>query len=149
MQLGLIAFDTVNAQVACAAGQKPRYRLLRVRTVIYGLMLAVVGTAMVVNYEQRQLVHVSILRDRAPLFVRLADGAILNAYTLKISNLTQTAQTYKISLEGIDGASMVRAGSDEIPEPQLHVAAAPDAVATFRVMVRVPVGPIIWVSRSA
>lgn len=56
----------------------------------------------------------------------------------KISNLTQTAQTYKISLEGIDGASMARAGSDEIPEPQLHVPAAPDAVATFRVMVRVP-----------
>ena len=84
---GLIAFDTFNAQIACADGQKPRYRLLRARTVIYGLLLAIVGTAMVVNYEQRQLVHVSILRDRAPLFVRLADGSILNAYTLKISGM--------------------------------------------------------------
>ena len=135
---GLVAFDTENNLVACAAAQAARPRLVRPRTIVYALLLTIIGTALVVIYEQRQLAHVSILRDRAPLFVRLADGQILNGYTVKISNMTRDAQTFKIGVEGIAGATLVRAGSDDAPVPELHLPAGADGVATYRVMVRVP-----------
>ncbi len=134
----LIAFDTLNAQIACAAGKKPRYALLRPRTLIYMALLLAVGVFMVTTYAERALVHVSLLRDRAPLYVRMAGGEIMNGFTLKISNLTRDAHQYTVTLEGISGARMVTSGADETPVSELHLAAVPDAVATFRVTVRTP-----------
>ncbi|MEI6559933.1 MAG: cytochrome c oxidase accessory protein CcoG [Rhodospirillaceae bacterium] len=135
---GLIAFDTHNAQVACASGKAPQYRLLRPRTVLYMALLLAIGVFMVTLYSERALVHVSLLRDRAPLFVRLTGGEIMNGFTFKISNLTREAHQYTVTLEGIPGARMVSSGVDETPVTTLHLAAVPDAVATFRVTVRAP-----------
>ncbi len=135
---GLIAFDTLNAQNACAAGEKPSYRLLRPRTLLYMALLLAVGGFMVTLYSERSLLHVSLLRDRAPLYVRLAGGEIMNGFTFRISNLTRDAHQYTVTLEGIPGARMVSSGADESPVSTLHLAAAPDAVATFRVTVRAP-----------
>lgn len=143
---GLIAFDTLNAQTACAAGQTPRYRLMRPRTLLYMALLLVVGVFMVTTYAERSLVHVSLLRDRAPLYVRLAGGEIMNGFTFKISNLTREAHQYTVTLEGIPGARMVSSGSDDAPVTTLHLAAVPDAVATFRVTVRVPKDALAAVS---
>ncbi len=135
---GLIAFDTLNAQNACAAGQTPRYRLLRPRTLLYMALLLVVGVFMVTTYAERSLLHVSLLRDRAPLYVRLAGGEIMNGFTFRVSNLTRDAHKYAVTLEGIPGARMVVSGVDETPVATLHLAVAPDAVATYRLTVRVP-----------
>lgn len=133
---GLIAFDTANNQVACAAGLPPRYRLLRGRTMAYALALVVLAVGLVVSYEERQLVHVSVLRDRAPLFVRLADGEIQNGYTVKVLNMTQAARDYQLTVQGVAGAAMALAGSNAAPAPVLHLDAGRDSVATFRILVR-------------
>ncbi len=143
---GLVAFDTLNGINACAAGQTPRYRLLRPRTLLYMGLLLAVGVLMVTTYAERSLLHVSLLRDRAPLFVRMADGEIMNGFTFRISNLTREAHQYTVTLEGIPGARMVSSGADETPVATLHLAAAPDAVATFRVTVRAPKEALTGVS---
>ena len=143
---GLVAFDTLNGVNACAAGQTPRYRLLRPRTLLYMGLLLAVGVLMVTTYAERSLLHVSLLRDRAPLFVRMAGGEIMNGFTFRISNLTREAHQYTVTLEGIPGARMVSSGADETPVATLHLAAAPDAVATFRVTVRAPKEALTGVS---
>ena len=135
---GLIAFDTVNAQVARGEGRAPVYRLLRPRTLIYLALLFGVGAGMVLSYEGQPKLHVSVLRDRAPLFVRLADGGILNGYTFKVLNMTREHQDYDLTLAGIPGAVMVQAGGDETPVAALRLTAAPDTVATYRILVRAP-----------
>ena len=143
---GLIAFDTVNAQVACAAGQTPRYRLLRPRTLVYMALMVIIGSAVTISYEEQPKLHVSVLRDRAPLYVRLAGGQILNGYTLKALNMTRERQDYELSLSGISGATMVQAGGGEAPVAALPLMAAPDTVATYRILVRAPQEALTGVS---
>ena len=45
---------------------------------------------MSVGLAMRSTVELSVLHDRAPLFVPLADGSLRNGYTVKIVNKTQT-----------------------------------------------------------
>ncbi|MEI8394994.1 MAG: cytochrome c oxidase accessory protein CcoG [Rhodospirillaceae bacterium] len=143
---GLIAFDTDNNQMARAAGQPARFRLLRGRTVSYALIMAIVSFGLVFSYEERSVVQVNVQKDRAPVFVRLHDGEIMNGYTLKVLNMTREARGYELSVAGIVGAAMVLAGGNAPPTASLSVNAAPDSVATFRVMVRAPLASLTGAS---
>ena len=42
-------------------------------------------------FLMRSTLDVTVLRDRAPLFVRLSDGGVRNGYTIKIVNKTRGA----------------------------------------------------------
>jgi len=44
-------------------------------------------------------VGISVLHDRAPLFVRLADGDLRNGYTVKIVNKSNTLELYELSVQ--------------------------------------------------
>ncbi|MEI6986166.1 MAG: cytochrome c oxidase accessory protein CcoG [Rhodospirillaceae bacterium] len=135
---GLIAFDTDNNQIACSTGLPPRFRLLRGRTATYALLMLALIVASTIAYERRPQVQVNVLRDRAPLFVRLSSGEILNGYTLKILNMTRNAREYQLTLSGIAGTTMTMAGGAATPSTLLRLNADADTVATFRVMVRAP-----------
>ncbi|MBP2300656.1 cytochrome c oxidase accessory protein FixG [Azospirillum picis] len=134
----LIRFDTLTAQAAKATGTPaPRYRLLRPRTIVYGLMLVVVGGAMAIGLALRPNSDISILRDRAPLFVTLSDGRVQNAYTIKISNMTLAERTYRLTLAGPAGARIAVAGQDG-EATEVLLSARADAVETYRIQVRIP-----------
>ncbi|NKC29537.1 cytochrome c oxidase accessory protein CcoG [Falsiroseomonas selenitidurans] len=99
---GLIAFETLAnlaastaatralppAPTRCGAGMAVRRtpRFIRPRTLLYAAMLTAVAGVMLGAMVLRQTVTLSVLRDRAPLFVALSDGAVRNAFTLKIAN---------------------------------------------------------------
>ena len=99
---GLVAFETLknlSASEAATAGMAPGPqrqeagmaaralpRFIRPRTVMYAAALAVVALAMLGAFLLRSTLDVTVLRDRAPLFVRLSDGGIRNGYTIKIVN---------------------------------------------------------------
>ena len=83
---GLIAFDTEANQRTEELGGPPSYTLLRPRTLIYGAVLAVVGSLIIYSLATRPEFSINVLRDRSPLFVKLRDGSIANAYTVKILN---------------------------------------------------------------
>ncbi|MEK7820595.1 MAG: cytochrome c oxidase accessory protein CcoG, partial [Pseudomonadota bacterium] len=83
----LIAYDSMANQAARRLGQKPRARWLRPRVLIYAAILAVVATIITVGLATRTRTEVHVLADRAPLFVRLSDGAIRHGYTVKIRNM--------------------------------------------------------------
>ena len=64
---------------APAGGLAPVYRLLRPRTVLYAVLIALVGSAMLYALVARGHV-VAVMHDRNPLFVQTAGGSIRNGY---------------------------------------------------------------------
>jgi cytochrome c oxidase accessory protein FixG len=131
----LITYDSLSNQAAREQGKPAHLRLLRPRTLIYMAMLAVVATVMLFFLSTRASVEVTVQPDRAPLFVRLHDGSIQNAYTLKILNKERSRRIFSLAVNGLDGAQLgvigYESGSDglRLPVPS-------DNVATFRVVVR-------------
>ena len=136
----LILFDTRSNQVARADGQAAPVRLLRPRTVIYALIILVVAGAMAVSLALRPTLDVSVLRDRAPLYVQQSNGDVQNAYTIKILNKTHEARTYRLSVEGLANADLSVASVDAQSGRSLTLTAEADSVATYRIFVRVPRG---------
>jgi cytochrome c oxidase accessory protein FixG len=130
----LITYDSLSDQAALAKGEQPVPRhIIRPRTLIYiGVFLAV-AIGMAVSLAMRSKLDVTLLADRAPLFVRLANGDIQNGYSIKISNKLRQPQEYQIRLEGIDGLSfkLVGRGGDVVEVPG-------DSVGTFRLLAKAP-----------
>ncbi len=137
---GLIKFDTQTNQVALATTGKPApARLIRPRTILYSLMMLVIAGAIAAGLALKPGLDISVLRDRAPLFVTLADGTVRNAYTFKISNMTRDPRAYTLTVAGLKDARIAVAGeSQEEQAAQQHLTAAPDMVATYRIFVTAP-----------
>jgi polyferredoxin len=130
----LITYDSLSDQAALARGEQPVPRhIIRPRTLIYiGVFLAV-AIGMAVSLAMRSTLDVTLLADRAPLFVKLANGDIQNGYSVKISNKLREPQEYQIRIEGIDGLSFKLVGHEgDI------VRVAGDSVGTYRMLARAP-----------
>jgi cytochrome c oxidase accessory protein FixG len=134
---GLIAYDTDAAVAARAAGQKPVYRLVRPRTVYYGVALALVAGLMVWGLAHRTSLDVHVLRDRNPMFVRLHDGAVRNGYTLKIANRSFEPVTVKLAFQGLPGAKLKTPGAPATPGA-VPVTVPANAVRSVRIFVIAP-----------
>jgi cytochrome c oxidase accessory protein FixG len=155
---GLIAFDSISnldasgaAVLAMPAGsvrhapgmaaRLPR-RWLRPRTMIYAGCLAVVAAAMLGALLLRQTVTLTALRDRAPLYVALADGGVRNGYTLKLANRGRTALSLALAVDGPPGLRVAvpdsATASDAAGRPLF--AAPRDGVAEVRVLLSLPGG---------
>jgi cytochrome c oxidase accessory protein FixG len=107
---GLIAYDTDANVIARQAGQKPRYRLIRPRTIIYAVVFAVVGFIMLYALLARSTLELNVVRDRQPNFVRMSNGSIQNGYTIKVLNKATEARTLILSAEGLPSPSLKVAG---------------------------------------
>lgn len=134
----LITYDSIANQEARARGDKPRFRFVRPRTIIYAALLALVAAVMVAALATRSTVEVSVQPDRAPLFVNLSDGGIRNGYTFKILNKDRAPHSYVLSIDGIPGAELTVIGFQEDPAQSATLPVAGDTVGSFRVFVRAP-----------
>lgn len=139
---GLIQFASMAQTSAQAARAPYKLPVVRSRTIIYTVVMGVVATAMLFVFGNRSHLDVTVLRDRAPLFVTLKDGSIRNAYTFKITNKTRDSRRYDLVLTGIPGTTLSVAGEKEEAASALHLDASPDSVATYRVYVTVPQGAL-------
>ena len=131
----LITWDTLARQAAKKEGRHDPIRLFRPRTIIYLSVLAVATTAMTTALATRSALGLSVQRDRAPVFVPLADGSIRNGYTVKILNKTQHRAAFSLRVAGLPGATLLLAEADPKPAPELEIPSGPDEVDTFRVLV--------------
>lgn len=100
----LIAYDTGVAVAARAAGQTPRYKLIRTRTVLYAVLIALISALMTWGYTSKSTYEFNVLKDRSPPFIRLSDGRIRNGYTLKLVNKSTSVQTVDVSVAGLADA---------------------------------------------
>jgi cytochrome c oxidase accessory protein FixG len=138
--LGLIAFDTISNVAAKAERRPTSYTLIRPRVVLYVALLAVVGAIMLGALLLRPTVELTVLRDRAPLFVTLSDGSIRNGYTIKVLNKTRQAHRYTLDEKGLPNATLnvVAANEPAGQAAEVVLEARPDTVATYRVYVTAP-----------
>jgi len=81
-------------------------RLLRPRTLIYFGLWCAIGLAMLFALGTRTRVDIAANADRNPVFVRLSDGSIRNAYLVKLRNMQSRPRTMTITLEGLPGGAM-------------------------------------------
>lgn len=132
---GLIGYDTEANGRSRAAGGPPVSRVLRPRTVLYGVLVAAVGGGMLYGLATRSLTGLSVLHDRNPLFVTLSDGAIRNGYTVRILNKRPMPRRFALTVEGLPDARVDVVGGTpgDMPVPS-------DATQEFRVLVFAPSG---------
>jgi cytochrome c oxidase accessory protein FixG len=132
---GLISYDTLANMDRRSRGEAPRLRLVRPRTVLYGIIIAMVGLIMLGTLTTRPDLELNVLRDRNPIYVTLADGSIRNGYTIKVLNKRHEERQIRLTVEGLPhvDTSVVGLGDGEAGLEVL-----PDSLRSFRVFVTAP-----------
>jgi cytochrome c oxidase accessory protein FixG len=139
---GLIDYCTQDDADAEKKGDPPRpvlRTLLRPRTIAYFTIWTSIGAAMLFTLGTRTRLEISAQQDRNPLFVRLSDGAIRNAYTVKLRNMETRPRAMEVSVIGLHSAQMWSAtGSREQASAALRTTVPADSVAKLRVFLALP-----------
>jgi len=119
----LITYTTAGNLENATAGPRDGWRIVRPRTILYSMVIALVGALMLWSLTHRTDFEFNILPDRNPLFVTLSDGGLRNGYTVKISNKLETARHFKIRLAGLQDARVQYVGF-ETSNPVIDVGPA-------------------------
>jgi len=129
----LIAYDTdLNIQRQ-QQGLAPEYRFFRMRTALYMVIIAAVAGLMTFTLATRTAQSISVLHDRNPIFVRLADGAIRNAYTVRIANKRADRREFTLSITGLVGSLLDVVQTRE--DGRFVIDVGPDQTREVRVLV--------------
>ena len=139
---GLIGYDTDDNIKARALGQPTRYRVVRPRTIVYALLLFVVGGAMIYQLATRATASISVLHERNPMFVTLRDGSIRNAYTIRLANKRSESRPFALTVDGPVGTQIEAVGVAATTDWRPIVEVGPDQTREVRVLVTMPRGVI-------
>jgi cytochrome c oxidase accessory protein FixG len=136
--LGLIEYDTDANVKARQLGQPTRVRLVRPRTIAYAAIIAVVGGLMLGQLATRSTAGLNVQHDRNPLFVKLKEGGIRNAYTLRILNKRPETRPFALSAHGVPGIEIEAVGVAPTADWRPVVEVEPDSTREVRVFITVP-----------
>jgi len=129
---GLIGYNILANLDNGAELQRSQIRLLRPRTILYGVLIAVVAAIMLAALLTRPALELNVQRDRNPLFVKLSNGDIRNGYTVKILNKVHQIRHFRLTLDGLPDTEIKVIGrQDHAP----LFAVNPDQLASFRVLI--------------
>ncbi|MBZ0216399.1 MAG: 4Fe-4S dicluster domain-containing protein, partial [Fimbriimonadaceae bacterium] len=135
----LISYTTYNAYAEASAGQ-PVHKLtwrtiIRPRTLVYTGVWILAGLLMLLMLVSRDRLDVNVIRDRNPVFVQLSNGDIRNGYTVKILNMEAQPRTFRLSTEGLAGATMAEANQGNQSARHIDIAVEADKLRSVRVLV--------------
>ena len=130
---GLIAFDTDANVQRRMKGEKSQYNLIRPRTIIYTVLLTLVGSIMLYALLNRSTLDMNVLRDRQPNYVSLSDGSIRNGYTIKVLNKATEPRQLSLSADILPSPTITVAGQRS-DAPILFDVPADEAI-DFRVFI--------------
>ncbi|MEO1029699.1 MAG: cytochrome c oxidase accessory protein CcoG [Pseudomonadota bacterium] len=138
---GLIAYDTgVAVATRANGGTPPKFRLLRVRTILYAVLMAIIGTVMLYGLTTKASFEINVLKDRSPPFVRLSNGDIRNGYTLKLVNKASEARTMLVEIEAAEGTEFNIVGIEKQDTTYIELPVAAYGVDRYRLLVVTPEG---------
>lgn len=151
---GLIAFETLKnlaASQAATAGMAPSaertakgmavrtpQKILRPRTLVYAGVLAAALVVMLGAWLLRETLTLTILPDRAPLYVQLSDGGIRNGYTLKLANKLRGEGSLALTLEGPPGLRLLVQDAELDAQGRPLLATRDDGITQWRALVTAP-----------
>jgi cytochrome c oxidase accessory protein FixG len=125
---GLIDYESWNNIERGHRKEAPVNRLVRPKTVgLTAACLALAGT-IGVAFATKTTATLSVQHDRDPVAVRLSNGSVRNAYTVKLLNKSSAPHVYTLSVSGVD-ATMAIIGKDGLAPIEV----APDASEALRV----------------
>jgi cytochrome c oxidase accessory protein FixG len=116
---GLIRYATQNSMANAWTPAQMWARVRRPRVLVYTGVLVLIVVAMLASLALRKPFRVDVVRDRGTLARLVDEGFIENVYRLQLMNATEAAQTYVVTVRGIDGAQIVGK-----PEVRLEAAEA-------------------------
>ncbi|MFT7008060.1 MAG: cytochrome c oxidase accessory protein FixG [Colwellia sp.] len=93
---GLIRYTTEHE----LKGKKVHF--IRPKLIGYAIVLTIMSSMLILEIVNRVPLSLDIIRDRTELAKEKFNGDIENVYTLKILNMSQTDNTYKLSVKGLD-----------------------------------------------
>ncbi len=136
---GLIAYDTDENIQRRIEGKEPVYEIVRVRTVIYAAVIAIVGAIMLFALLTRDFADINVLHDRNPIFVTQSDGSVRNGYTVRLLNKRTHIRHFMLHVEGMPPATQVTAvGIDTTFAGRPIIEVGPDTTREVRVLVTSP-----------
>ena len=135
---GLMGYDNEVNITRRREGKREIYRLVRPRTAIYVGIIVLVGAIMLYTLLTRSVLDISVLHDRNPLVVTLADGSIRNGYTVRVLNKLNDMRTLRLEVDGLPGAEVHVVGPDAAASGQSLIAVGPDQTREVRVLVTAP-----------
>jgi polyferredoxin len=106
--------------------------------VIYILVIAAVGGIMLYALATRSLLDINVLHDRNPVAVKLSDGSIRNAYTVRLLNKRGFDRMIAIDVDGPLNATVHIVGVDSATPNRPMVMVGRDQSTEVRVLVTAP-----------
>ncbi len=98
---GLVKYTTENA----LEGRKTH--IVRPRILVYIAILTLVTGALIYALLTRVPLEVNIIRDRNMLYSETDEGLIQNVYNLKVINMDDQPQRYRLSVSGLEGLQVI------------------------------------------
>ena len=132
---GLIAYDTDVNIKRRMEGKKPFFKLVRLRTALYSFVIVVAGGLMLYTLATRDSEGISVIHDRNPLFVRLSDGALRNAYTIRVVNKRLKRREFVLGFDGPRATVLSFVGMPAREDGQLVIEVGPDQTREVRILV--------------
>jgi cytochrome c oxidase accessory protein FixG len=137
---GLITYETDDNIDRFQVGEKPRYRFMRMRTIVYAVALAVVSAVMLGALATRTELELDAYRDRNPNFVRLSDGSVRNGYSITVVNKAGSSRALQLEVDS-DPAMLVRVLGTTEAEP-MRVEVGPDQTHDIIIYLTLPLEAI-------
>jgi cytochrome c oxidase accessory protein FixG len=125
---GLIRY---SSEAGIERGESARQilkRALRVRTVLYAILLLGIIVGLFATLYWRTPLKVDVIRDRATLVRETSEGLLENVYRLQVMNTRESARRYRVSVSGLPGLQL---------SARQPVEVAPASSVTMPVSVRV------------
>ena len=136
----LIGYDNdINIQRRIA-GQPEIFKPVRARTVVYASLIVIVCSVMLYALLTRSLLDLNVLHDRNPVAVKLSDGSIRNAYTLRFLNKRGFDRVVALDIDGPADAKIHVVGSDSVTPDRPMIVLDRDTTTELRVLVTAPPG---------
>ena len=133
---GLIGYMALTDETRERAGEQPRSiwkHVFRVRTMVYTVLWAGIGLALLVALFIRSDIDMSISPIRNPTHVVLSDGSVRNAYDIRLRNMFGDSRDFSLTvadndnitltMEGVDG-QVVSVGPDAQLNQRVYLTAA-------------------------
>jgi polyferredoxin len=131
----LIAYDTEVNIKRRAEGKNNIFKPIRARTLLYAAIISIVGGVMLYALLTRAPFTVSVIHDRNPIFVKLSDGHIRNAYTVRIANMLTTQRAFTLEVEGLQDSHIEIIGGEAPINGRPSVSVGPDQTRELRVLI--------------
>lgn len=127
---GLIGYEAwANIERGRRGEAQPR-RMVRPKTLGLAASIVALSGLMVTGLAVRSDTKITVIHERNPIAVTLSDGRVRNAYTVRISNMTDRTRSFDLAVSGLpDGEVEVGGGSKRIE-------IAPDTTHDLRVLLK-------------